>query len=78
MSAKEPILAPNDNRFVIFPIQHDDLWEWYKKQQACFWTAEEIDLHQDLNDWALLPQAHLSILRGFRWYRERKFSRKLC
>lgn len=51
MSAIEPILAPNDNRFVIFPIQHDDLWEWYKKQQACFWTAEEIDLHQDLNDW---------------------------
>ncbi len=51
MSATEPILAPNDNRFVIFPIQHNDLWEWYKKQQACFWTAEEIDLHQDLNDW---------------------------
>ena len=51
MSIKEPILQPNDNRFVIFPIQHDDLWEWYKKQQACFWTAEEIDLHSDLNDW---------------------------
>lgn len=51
MSAIEPILQPNDNRFVIFPIQHDDLWEWYKKQQACFWTAEEIDLHQDLTDW---------------------------
>ena len=40
----EPILQPNDNRFVIFPIQHDDLWEWYKKQQACIWTAEEVDL----------------------------------
>ena len=39
--AIEPILQPNDNRFVIFPIQHNDLWEWYKKQQACFWTAEE-------------------------------------
>lgn len=51
MSAIEPILQPNDNRFVIFPIQHNDLWEWYKKQQACFWTAEEIDLHSDLNDW---------------------------
>ena len=49
--AIEPILQPNDNRFVIFPIQHNDLWEWYKKQQACFWTAEEIDLHQDLTDW---------------------------
>lgn len=51
MSVKEPILQPNDNRFVIFPIQHNDLWDWYKKQQACFWTAEEIDLHSDLNDW---------------------------
>jgi len=51
MPSIEPILQPNDNRFVIFPIQHDDLWDWYKKQQACFWTAEEIDLHQDLNDW---------------------------
>jgi ribonucleoside-diphosphate reductase beta chain len=51
MSAIEPILQPNDNRFVIFPIQHDDLWDWYKKQQACFWTAEEIDLHADTVDW---------------------------
>jgi len=47
----EPILQENPNRFVIFPIQHDDIWEWYKKQQACIWTAEEIDLHQDLTDW---------------------------
>ena len=51
MSSKEPILQPNDNRFVIFPIQHNDLWEWYKKQQACFWTAEEIDLQSDVIDW---------------------------
>lgn len=51
MSVLEPILQPNDNRFVIFPIQHNDLWEWYKKQQACFWTAEEIDLHADIVDW---------------------------
>ncbi|GGG92421.1 ribonucleoside-diphosphate reductase [Polaribacter pacificus] len=51
MSAKEPILQHNDNRFVIFPIQHTDLWDWYKKQQACFWTAEEIDLHSDIVDW---------------------------
>ena len=50
-SALEPILEPNDDRFVIFPIKHDDLWEWYKKCEACFWTAEEIDLHEDLNDW---------------------------
>ena len=51
MSSKEPILQPNDNRFVIFPIQHNYLWEWYKKQQACFWTAEEIDLQSDVIDW---------------------------
>jgi ribonucleoside-diphosphate reductase beta chain len=51
MSMLEPILQENKNRFVIFPIQHNDIWEWYKKQQACFWTAEEIDLHQDLSDW---------------------------
>ena len=52
MSANlEPILQENENRFVIFPIQHHDIWEWYKKQEACFWTAEEIDLHQDLTDW---------------------------
>ena len=48
----EPILSENKNRFVIFPIQHHDIWEWYKKQEACFWTAEEIDLHQDLTDWS--------------------------
>ena len=51
MSLQEPILQPNDNRFVIFPIQHDDLWDWYKKQQACIWTAEEIDLSEDIIDW---------------------------
>jgi len=47
----EPILEENEDRFVIFPIKHHDLWEWYKKCEACFWTAEEIDLHQDLTDW---------------------------
>ena len=47
----EPILTENPDRFVIFPIKHDDLWEWYKKCEACFWTAEEIDLSEDLNEW---------------------------
>ncbi len=47
----EPILRENPNRFVIFPIKHDDIWEFYKKQEASFWTAEEIDLHQDIADW---------------------------
>jgi len=51
MTAIEPILQENKDRFVIFPIKHQDIWEWYKKQEACIWTAEEIDLHTDLNDW---------------------------
>lgn len=50
-TAIEPILQENKDRFVIFPIKHHDLWDWYKKCEACFWTAEEIDLHQDLTDW---------------------------
>jgi ribonucleoside-diphosphate reductase beta chain len=51
MTTVEPILQENKNRFVIFPIKHHDIWEWYKKTEASFWTAEEIDLSQDLNDW---------------------------
>lgn len=51
MTKKEPILEPNDNRFVLFPIQHDDIWQFYKKAEASFWTAEEIDLTPDLIDW---------------------------
>ncbi len=47
----EPILSENPNRFVLFPIKHDDIWSFYKKSEASFWTAEEIDLHQDLSDW---------------------------
>ncbi|MEM9897554.1 MAG: ribonucleotide-diphosphate reductase subunit beta [Bacteroidota bacterium] len=52
MSAQvEPILQENPNRFVLFPIQHDDIWKFYKKSEASFWTAEEIDLSQDITDW---------------------------
>jgi len=51
MSVVEPILQENKNRFVIFPIKHHDIWERYKSMEASFWTAEEIDLHQDLSDW---------------------------
>lgn len=50
-NANEPILAENKDRFVIFPIKHDDIWAYYKKSEASFWTAEEIDLQQDLTDW---------------------------
>ena len=47
----EPILQENTNRFVLFPIQHDDIWSFYKRAEASFWTAEEIDLQPDLIDW---------------------------
>ena len=47
----EPILKENPNRFVLFPIVHDDIWQFYKQCEACFWTAEEIDLSADLVDW---------------------------
>ena len=50
-NAVEPILQENKNRFVLFPIEHDDIWQFYKKAEASFWTAEEIDLSQDLKDW---------------------------
>jgi ribonucleoside-diphosphate reductase subunit M2 len=50
----EPLLTPNEERFVLFPIQHNDIWKMYKKHEASFWTAEEIDLEQDLTDWEKL------------------------
>jgi ribonucleoside-diphosphate reductase subunit M2 len=50
----EPLLAPDDNRFVMFPIKHNDIWEMYKKQIDCFWRAEEIDLSKDLTNWESL------------------------
>jgi ribonucleoside-diphosphate reductase subunit M2 len=48
----EPLLTPDDKRFVMFPIQHQDIWEMYKKHVDCFWRAEEIDLTKDLNHWS--------------------------
>ncbi|MBC6699899.1 ribonucleoside-diphosphate reductase small subunit [Hymenobacter sp. BT190] len=50
----EPLLTENPNRFVLFPIQHNDVWQMYKKAEASFWTAEEIDLSQDQKDWEAL------------------------
>merc|ERR1711892_1234703 len=50
-SEVEPLLAPNPRRFVILPIQYDDIWRMYKKAEASFWTAEEVDLSLDMNDW---------------------------
>jgi ribonucleoside-diphosphate reductase beta chain len=50
----EKILQENKNRFVLFPLQHHDIWDYYKKAEQVFWTAEEIDLAQDLADWEQL------------------------
>ncbi len=51
VTMEEPILKENKNRFVLFPIEHDDIWKFYKQSVASFWTAEELDLSQDLKDW---------------------------
>ncbi|KAL9229497.1 hypothetical protein vseg_004959 [Gypsophila vaccaria] len=48
----EPLLAPNPDRFCMFPIQYPQIWEMYKKAEASFWTAEEVDLSQDLRHWS--------------------------
>lgn len=50
----EPLLQENKNRFVLFPIQEPEIWQFYKKAEASFWTAEEIDLSQDMTDWEKL------------------------
>ena len=47
----EPLLVEDPLRFVLFPIKHTDIWQMYKKHEASFWTAEEIDLGQDMKDW---------------------------
>ena len=47
----EPLLTEDDNRYVMFPIKDNEIWNMYKKQVDCFWRAEEIDLSKDINDW---------------------------
>jgi ribonucleoside-diphosphate reductase beta chain len=54
MAEVEPLLLENKNRFVLFPIEHNDIWQMYKQAEASFWTAEEIDLAQDVADWKKL------------------------
>jgi ribonucleotide reductase beta subunit family protein with ferritin-like domain len=52
--APKLLLQENSHRFVLFPIHHADIWQMYKKAEASFWTAEEIDLSADLTDWVRL------------------------
>ncbi|GMM38882.1 ribonucleotide-diphosphate reductase subunit [Saccharomycopsis crataegensis] len=49
--ADEPLLSENKRRFVLFPLKYHEIWQMYKKAEASFWTAEEIDLSKDLHDW---------------------------
>ncbi|KAF4099578.1 ribonucleoside-diphosphate reductase subunit M2 isoform X1 [Onychostoma macrolepis] len=51
---EEPLLKDNPHRFVVFPIQYHDIWQMYKKAEASFWTAEEVDLSKDLKHWESL------------------------
>ena len=50
----EDLLKENDKRFVLFPIKHHEIWAMYKKAEASFWTAEELDLAHDYKDWQKL------------------------
>jgi ribonucleoside-diphosphate reductase subunit M2 len=67
-NVNEPLLVPDDNRFVMFPIKYDDIWQMYKKQVDCFWRAEEIDLTKDLGHWETLTNEEryfLSMILAF-------------
>jgi ribonucleoside-diphosphate reductase subunit M2 len=66
--SREPLLAPDDNRFVMFPIVHEDIWQMYQKQVDCFWRPEEIDLSKDLSHWDALnkdEQYFISMILAF-------------
>ena len=59
----EKILEENKNRFVLFPIEHHDIWEYYKKAETSFWTAEELDLAKDLTDWEKLTEGERHFIK---------------
>jgi ribonucleotide reductase beta subunit family protein with ferritin-like domain len=68
ISQTDILLKPNENRYVMFPIQDNDIWKMYKKQIDCFWRAEEIDFSKDLVDWAKLStdeKYFISMVLGF-------------
>ena len=64
----EPLLIPDDNRFVMFPIKHNDIWQMYEKQVDCFWRPQEIDLTHDMKYWDTLnvdEQFFISMILAF-------------
>jgi ribonucleotide reductase beta subunit family protein with ferritin-like domain len=60
---EEPMLQANPHRFVIFPIQHEDLWRKYKEHVSVFWRPEELDLAKDLKDWKLLGEGEQHFIK---------------
>ena len=50
-TSQEPLLVENPNRYVMFPVEDQDIWKMYKKQVDCFWRPEEIDFSKDMPDW---------------------------
>jgi len=63
LEKSDPLLKENPNRWVMFPIQHPDIWEMYKKHEASFWTAEEVDLSQDGRDWEGLTETEQHFIK---------------
>lgn len=63
VEATEPLLRENEERFVIFPIQHPKIWDMYKKAEASFWTAGEIDLQEDLKHWVALKDGERHFIK---------------
>jgi ribonucleoside-diphosphate reductase subunit M2 len=67
-SKNESLLTPDDNRFVMFPIKDNDIWEMYKKAEDSFWRVQEVDLSKDLSDWNTLDtneQHFISMILAF-------------
>mmetsp|Transcript_36683 Transcript_36683/g.60420 ORF Transcript_36683/g.60420 Transcript_36683/m.60420 type:complete len:388 (+) Transcript_36683:37-1200(+) len=60
---EEPLLKDNPSRFVVFPIQHNDIWQMYKQAEASFWTAEELDLAHDYRDWQTLNEGEQHFIK---------------
>jgi ribonucleoside-diphosphate reductase subunit M2 len=63
LEKSDPLLMDNPNRWVMFPIQYPAIWEMYKKHEASFWTAEEIDLSQDNKDWEKLSEGEQHFIK---------------
>jgi ribonucleoside-diphosphate reductase subunit M2 len=63
LEKSDPILKENPHRWVMFPIQYPEVWEMYKKHEASFWTAEEIDLSQDTKDWDNLTDSEQHFIK---------------